>query len=160
MDNKLKFGDLLYRKKMVVEHAGVYLGNNSVLHNSPSNAIEITSLENYAQGKGIKVVSAKDRNAELIKGRAREAIKECTQYNLATNNCEHLVNFCTAGKKYSPQLRVGMVAGTIAAALSLKTGKGKPILMAAFGAAGGTLLWNSLKDYDYEIPAQKNSIAI
>uniref|UniRef100_UPI0018C34F61 NlpC/P60 family protein n=1 Tax=Vibrio anguillarum TaxID=55601 RepID=UPI0018C34F61 len=45
MKNKLNIGDLLYRSKLLVEHAGIYLGKGKVLHNSPSGNVEICALE-------------------------------------------------------------------------------------------------------------------
>ncbi|AZS25629.1 hypothetical protein DYL72_11820 [Vibrio anguillarum] len=56
MKNKLNIGDLLYRSKLLVEHAGIYLGKGKVLHNSPSGNVEICALEEYANGKPVKVV--------------------------------------------------------------------------------------------------------
>ncbi|WP_417552758.1 NlpC/P60 family protein [Marinomonas fungiae] len=55
LDN-VRPGDLLYRTKGIVEHAGIYLGNKQVFHNSPDNDVEVVSFEQYAAGKEVKVI--------------------------------------------------------------------------------------------------------
>ncbi len=54
MNSNLSIGDLLYRSKLLVEHAGIYLGKGRVLHNSPDGNVEICTLEEYANGKPTK----------------------------------------------------------------------------------------------------------
>ncbi|WP_242010367.1 NlpC/P60 family protein [Vibrio mimicus] len=77
MKNKLNIGDLLYRSKLLVEHAGIYLGKGKVLHNSPSGNVEICALEEYANGKPVKVVLShlsEDKKNELL-NQAEQLIK-------------------------------------------------------------------------------------
>lgn len=153
MNSKLKIGYLLYRTKGLVEHAGVYLGNNTVLHNSPTGDVEIVEYEEYAQGKEVKVIITDNTNLALLKVRLSDIFQQDHSYSAASNNCEHIANFLVQGRKYSPQLRAAVISGAIMGLLSCKSGKGNPLLMACLGAAGGTLLSNSLRKYDQKIPA-------
>jgi hypothetical protein len=57
MKNKLDIGDLLHRSNLFVEYAGIYLGNEQVLHNSPDGMIEICTLKQYANGKPLSKVA-------------------------------------------------------------------------------------------------------
>lgn len=153
MDTKLKIGYLLYRTKGLVEHAAVYLGNNTVLHNSPSGDVEIISYEEYAQDKTVKVIVTDSHNLALLEARLESIIQQDGSYNAASNNCEHIANFLIKGRKYSPQLRAAIISATVMGFLSWKSGKGNPLLMACLGAAGGTVLSNALRKYDQKIPA-------
>ncbi|MBF4260020.1 NlpC/P60 family protein, partial [Vibrio anguillarum] len=82
MKNKLNIGDLLYRSKLLVEHAGIYLGKGKVLHNSPSGNVEICALEEYANGKLVKVVLShlsEDKKNKLF-NQAEQLIKKARKY--------------------------------------------------------------------------------
>ncbi|MBF4333013.1 hypothetical protein EAY29_22585, partial [Vibrio anguillarum] len=88
MKNKLNIGDLLYRSKLLVEHAGIYLGKGKVLHNSPSGNVEICALEEYANGKPVKVVLShlsEDKKNKLF-NQAEQLIKKARKYRVLDNN--------------------------------------------------------------------------
>ncbi len=105
MKSKLSIGDLLYRSKLIVEHAGIYLGKGRVLHNSPDGNVETCSLEEYANGQPIKVVLShlsEEKKNELFND-AVQLIKKAKKYGLLANNCEHLASTLLHGKPSSKQ---------------------------------------------------------
>ncbi|MFA1559712.1 hypothetical protein GNP82_10775 [Aliivibrio fischeri] len=120
MKNKLNIGDLLYRSKLLVEHAGIYLGKGQVLHNSPDSNVEICALKEYANGKPVKVVLShlsEEQKNELFY-QAEQLIKKAKKYGLLANNCEHLASTVLHGKPSSEQLQaagLGAVAGLLIA---------------------------------------------
>lgn len=120
MKNKLNIGDLLYRSKLLVEHSGIYLGKGKVLHNSPSGNVEICALEEYANGKPVKVVLShlsEDKKNELL-NQAEQLIKKARKYGVLNNNCEHLASTVLHDKPSSEQLQgasLGAVAGLLLA---------------------------------------------
>ena len=48
-------GDILSRRKGVVMHRGVALGNGQVLHNTPSRGEHISSVEEFRAGQRLHV---------------------------------------------------------------------------------------------------------
>ncbi|MGB0664265.1 MAG: NlpC/P60 family protein [Pontibacterium sp.] len=157
MNTKLEMGYLLYRTKGVVQHAAVYLGNHKVLHNSPSGGVEIISYEEYAQDKEVKVVKTDHLNCEALKARLVLIFEQDLTYSKYLNNCEHIATLLIEGRKYSPQLRAAIISAILVGGLSLKTGKGNPLLLAGVGAIAGLFLVNTLREYDATIPAIKNA---
>ncbi|RBO82661.1 lecithin retinol acyltransferase family protein [Marinomonas aquiplantarum] len=152
MDSKIKPGDKLYRSKSIVEHSGVYLGNNQVVHNSPSNHTEVVGLEEFADGKAVKVISNQHTDVGELNARVQTLLSKETKYQLFSNNCEQVSSFLLTGKKYSPQIAatgVGFVGGFAGAYIS----GGKPNIKSAlmFGALGaliGCLVSNATREYD------------
>jgi len=117
-------GDVLSRRKGLVMHKGVALGNGRVLHNTPFHGEHICSEAEFRAGKRMYVQSADaparhramrharahDRHAGAAFGAADRG------YNLLTNNCEHTVTRATTGRAHSPQLRSWVAGTTLAVA--------------------------------------------
>ena len=75
MNTNIKPGFLLYRSKVFVEHAGVYLGRNNVFHYSPSGEVGIITFAQYAGGKVVKVIETEDYDNALLVQRLRVILR-------------------------------------------------------------------------------------
>ena len=102
-------GDTISRRKGLVMHQGVALGDGRVLHNIPGRGEHISSEAEFSRGRKISVL--KRSRAEREQALASAASWRASRgYSLFTNNCEHTVNRASTGRAKSPQLR-GWVAG-------------------------------------------------
>ena len=96
-------------------HYGVYVGNNQVIQyrgkdDSFFNADIIrTSLQEFANGCATYIEPPKrssNVDDEKTAAKAEELLgRGLNQYNLITNNCEHIANYCRYGYKMSGQIR-------------------------------------------------------
>ena len=150
--HSFKVGDILYRSKLLVQHAGVVVGDNAVLHNSPSG-VEICSLAKYGEGKVIKVISTNlpERDKEKFIKRALELVQKGKKYQLFNFNCEHLVSSIKDLKPTSSQVTGAAIGSIIAGLYSLSQGSNKTITAMGIGAIGGLLITNFYRKYDYKI---------
>ena len=125
-------GELLRRRKGPVMHTGVSLGDGRVLHNTPGRGEHVSTLEEFAKGKTIRV----SPGAADARARIQTLDEDDLQrpYNLFVNNCEHTASRVTAGQPSSPQLKKIAVEALIGAALLLLLRR--PLL--AFGARLGS----------------------
>ncbi|KUI97518.1 lecithin retinol acyltransferase family protein [Vibrio sp. MEBiC08052] len=150
MKNKLSIGDLLYRSKLFVEHAGIYLDKGRVLHNSPDSNVEICALEEYANGKPIKVVLShlsEEKKNELF-NQAEHLIKKAKKYGVWDNNCEHVASSLLYGKPSSEQLQ-GASLGAIAGLLLAQCHQSKnSLLFILAGGLIGCMAINAARKYD------------
>ncbi|ASW80404.1 lecithin retinol acyltransferase family protein [Vibrio anguillarum] len=150
MKNKLNIGDLLYRSKLLVEHAGIYLGKGKVLHNSPSGNVEICALEEYANGKPVKVVLShlsEDKKNKLF-NQAEQLIKKARKYRVLDNNCEHLASTVLHDKPSSEQLQ-GASLGAVAGLLLAHCNQSKnSLLYILAGGLIGCMAVNAARKYD------------
>lgn len=150
MKNKLSIGDLLYRSKQLVEHAGIYLGKGLVLHNSPDGNVDICALEEYANGKPVKVVLShlsKEKQSDLF-NQAKLLIKKGKKYGVLDNNCEHLASSLLYGKPSSEQLQgagLGAVAGLLLAHCNHSKNS---LLYVLAGGLIGCMAVNAARKYD------------
>jgi len=113
-------GDILSRRKGLVMHRGVALGDGRVLHNTPFRGEHICSEAEFSAGHRLYVTRL-DRAA-----RQRAVLHARTDalgrsYNLLGNNCEHTVARAIGAEVESPQLRAwlgGLAAGAALLALT------------------------------------------
>lgn len=121
-------GDHLISPRTGYDHHGLYIGNRKVIHYSglsdifDKGGIKITSIDEFIQGNGCSVKShfAAFYDAEDRVARAYSKLGE-DSYNLAFNNCEHFVNWCFYGVKYSSQV-AKIALGTAAMVLIVLQG--------------------------------------
>ncbi len=151
MYSKLKSGDLLHRSKGIVQHAGVYLGNELVLHNQPGKGANITSYHDYAEGKEVNVTSAYGADIQQIASRLKDIIENDNQYQFLTNNCEHIAYHLIHGKKLSPQLQGAMLGMAISKKIASRIKNSNLLLWLAGGALFGLVFNNLTQKYDYTI---------
>ncbi|MEM7079729.1 MAG: hypothetical protein AAF513_13995 [Pseudomonadota bacterium] len=127
-------GDIVSRRKGLVMHRGISLGDGRVLHNTPFRGEHICSEHEFRAGKSMYVtgVDLDERRRAL-----RALDGERRRYNLLTNNCEHTVSRATSGRARSPQLRSWVVGAGLAAATFALTRH--PLASAAAYAMGRKL---------------------
>ncbi|WP_269799017.1 lecithin retinol acyltransferase family protein [Vibrio sp. HA2012] len=150
MNSNLSIGDLLYRSKLLVEHAGIYLGKGRVLHNSPDGNVEICALEEYANGKPIKVVLSHlcEKKKNELFHQVEQLIKKARKYGVLDNNCEHLASTVLHGKPSSEQLQ-GAGLGAVAGLLFAHCNQSKnSLLYILAGGLIGCMTVNAARKYD------------
>jgi len=126
-------GDVLSRRKGLVMHRGIALGDGRVLHNTPGRGEHISSEREFANGQRVRVESASyaERQRALAHAAYVEQRHSPRAYNLFGNNCEHTVHRANSGDARSPQLR-GWVAGVGLAAVALVVTRHPGIAAAGF----------------------------
>ncbi len=109
-------GDIVSRRKGLVMHRGISLGDGRVLHNTPFRGEHICSEEEFRAGKRLYVSNTDADMRRRALQRAHLHAGEGRGYNLLTNNCEHTVSRATTGRSHSPQLKSWIIGGGMAAA--------------------------------------------
>lgn len=150
MHSKLKPGDLLYRSKGIVQHAGIYLGNGLILHNQPGKGVNITNYDDFANGQTVNVTST-ETDTKHLANRITEIVGNDRRYKLLSNNCEHLAHYLLHGKKSSSQLSCATLGAGIFGLIGYSTNRGNLLLWLATGALAGVFFANLTQEYDYKI---------
>ncbi|TBW48514.1 hypothetical protein EZI54_21210 [Marinobacter halodurans] len=153
--SSLKVGDLLYRVKGIVEHAGVYLGAGRVLHIRPGGPAVAVPFSDYSEGKSVSVrrLPLPARVKEGFEKRLAEVIQNSASYRLFSNNCEHVAYYLTVGERISPQLQAALGIG-LAGGLLLSQGKLSNFMVAAgVAGVGALLLSNANRQCEFVIEA-------
>ena len=129
---RARAGDILSRRKGLVMHKGVALGDGRVLHNTPFRGEHVSSEHDFRAGRRLYV----ERVDDVSRARAlrRAELNRSRPYNLLTNNCEHTVSRVTDGRARSPQLRGWVLGAGLAAATFALTRH--PVAAAAAYAVG------------------------
>lgn len=123
-------GDVLLRWKEGVWHLGIYMGNGSVLHNSPGAGERATSYAEYADGKQVKAWQPDSTKRAEIMERAWQIIRNPRDYKHLTRNCEHTVYEAIEGKAKSPTVTAVLWVVGIGTAIYLTARYGKQIAKA------------------------------
>ena len=126
-------GDVLSRRKGLVMHRGIALGDGRVLHNTPFRGEHISSEAEFRAGQRMYVTRL-DRAQRQRALRHAEMEAGLRPYSLVSNNCEHTVSRAIHGEAESPQLRAwvgGLAAGITLFALTRHAG----VAAAGFAAA-------------------------
>lgn len=153
MKKKIKIGDILYRSKGTVEHAGAYFGDGKVIHNSPDGNVQTCSIDQFSDGKLMKVKSSDlslTQESEFLQ-RAKQALTKTNTYNPFIFNCEHLVSEILDGVRSSPQIKGTVVGGTVGTLIAVSTNSKHSWCFALAGALIGCSLVNSQRKYDHVI---------
>ena len=127
----LMTGDVVARRKGPVMHKGVVLADGRILHNTPSRGEHVSTLEEFAAGRTVKVVRRACARSSARAHWARP--REDGRYNVFTNNCEHTASRVAHGRPGSPQLR-GWIAGIGMATLAFAVTRHPGASAAAFAA--------------------------
>lgn len=97
-------GTLLGIRGIFITHVGVYIGNDMVLHNHKRNDVEIVSLQEFSNGRGIVVLESGVDDAYGFLVRLHQETLYSRSYNLVTYNCEHMASLVRLGEAHSTQL--------------------------------------------------------
>lgn len=90
------------------EHHALYIGNERVIHYA-DGVIKCDSLATFSQNADFEI-----RHYTQTKYSSLQAIQRAfskmgeKEYDLVFNNCEHFVNWCLNGEKYSIQAKIGL----------------------------------------------------
>ncbi|MFT4929706.1 MAG: cell wall-associated NlpC family hydrolase [Phenylobacterium sp.] len=134
----LTIGDLLYRRKMLVMHVGIYLGNNLILHNTPGHGEHQTDFDTFANDKAVFVKPTGLQPDEIIR-KAQQILDDPGRYKLFNNNCEHTANTVLEDNPTSHQLSEITVWALIGGAFGKSVGKKSMYIGGFIGALGGLL---------------------
>jgi len=142
MKDTLKIGSMLFRKKGILEHVGIYLGCGRVLHTVPETGVAIVDIDEFGAGQKVRVQNTNEVDQETLTNRLFEILKSDQKYSLTKLNCQHLAHFMLTGIKRSPQLQAAFTSGLLGLIISLNNGK-NPILYSGLGALMGCLLYKT-----------------
>ena len=94
-------GDTLSRKSGPVTHYGTAVDEYRVLDIVPGGPPRIVTVEQFADGKPVRLQRLHPDDRPAVLTRARQVAESHSPYNLVAFNCEHLKNFIRSGKPYS-----------------------------------------------------------
>jgi NC domain. len=98
-----KLADHLVVQRFGYLHHGIYVDRDTVIHFSDWY-VKLDSLNNF---KGESTLNIKDTpltySPEEAVSRAHSKLGD-SSYNVFSNNCEHFVNWCRSGSKYSDSI--------------------------------------------------------
>lgn len=115
-------GDLLLRPKClgIVQHEGVVIGPNAVLHNTPDKGEHVSTVHEFADGKPMQVHPAAAPPAMLL-SRAQQVLCRPRRYDPLARNCQHTASELLSGRATSAWVQVLallLVAAVAALAIS------------------------------------------
>jgi len=103
-------GDVLKRRKGIFTHKGIYLGNGRVMHSLPARGVHLTSCAEFAAGHTIRIRHLSEEQRRRILERLDTELSCGRNYDVLTNNCQHVVNRLRRGVSFSEELLLGVFA--------------------------------------------------
>jgi hypothetical protein len=95
-------GDLLFRPKLgFIDHVGVGIGLNKVLHNLPGKGEHVSTIAEFGSGQPI-TVRPTGADPVAVAARARRSLANPKRYHLLFRNCQHTVSEILYGVAKSP----------------------------------------------------------
>ncbi len=137
MTTRYRAGDIVLRRKGLVTHKGIALGDGRVLHNTPFRGEHITSEAEFRDGKRLRV-ARQDAASRARALRYARSDRRAHGYHLLRNNCEHTVNRASRGRSESEQLQ-GWLVGLGAAAVTFALTRHPGGAVAAYAAGRGVI---------------------
>lgn len=136
--DELSIGDQLFRRKGIVMHVGIYIGNQLILHNTPNKGEHSVDFDTFANGK---TVYARPTNMlpYRVVAKAQQLLASPAKYQLFKRNCEHTASAVTKELPQSAQLQEIEAWALIGGALGKSVGKKTMYIGGAIGAIGGLL---------------------
>ena len=125
MRSRYLAGDIVTRRKGLVMHKGIALGDGRILHNTPFHGEHICSEQDFLRGNKLGVINLDHEERQRALNHAKNLDSSARSYNLLRNNCEHTVTRATSGRATSPQLKswvLGVGVAAIAFALTRHPG--------------------------------------
>ena len=139
--SELTIGDQLFRRKGMVMHVGIYIGNQLILHNTPSTAIDLDTpvdFDTFANGKTVYARPSKMLPYQVV-AKAQALLATPAKYRLFSRNCEHTANAIVKGLPQSAQLEEIEAWALIGGAFGKSFGHKAMYIGGAIGAIGGLL---------------------
>jgi len=143
----INIGDLLYRSKGFVQHVGIYLGNNTVIHNSPDGDIQEVSFECFAENKDVKVEKVELESISVLTNQLEIMRYSTEKYSVMNNNCEQFARKLIGMRPTSPQV-TAVVAGAVLGALVSVVAEKSPLWSILIGGTLALAIANTNKKYD------------
>lgn len=136
--DELTVGDLLYRRKSLVMHVGIYLGKGLVLHNTPKHGEHQVDFAEFAHGK---TVFAKTTGLapDEVQRKAQQLLSAPADYQLFKHNCEHTANTLLEDDAISHQFTEIQTWALIGGALGKSIGKKSMYIGGFIGALSGLI---------------------
>jgi len=110
MNSTLNIGDYLIRQKFLglVNHVGVFAGNNSVLQNTRDKGEHLATVQEFADGNPVQVVHTGAQPLKVLP-KIAQILSRPRKYDLFGRNCEHTATEATEGRARSPQLWIAII---------------------------------------------------
>jgi hypothetical protein len=126
-----KLGQVLVIQYTGFKHYGIYVGENTVIHNSKKyQRVEEIDLASFADNRNIELSSIAAKNPALAAQNARKYLG--IPYSLFSENCEHFVRTTCGLVKESTQVQKYLISA-IGIGVLLKSDNS--VVQAAGGAA-------------------------
>jgi len=118
--NTLAIGDLVMRPKLlgIIQHIGVIVGLNSVLHNTPEKGEHLSSLQEFAGGETVWGTRVGAEPVSVL-SRVQKILTSPRAYDALNRNCEHTASEVTTGKATSSTVTWIAIAFLVGVALWL-----------------------------------------
>jgi hypothetical protein len=99
----LSIGTLLLRPKFfgIVQHEGVVVGYNAVLHNTPDKGEHVSTLNEFAAGAPVEAQITEADPVQLVT-RVQQLLSKPQDYDLLRRNCQHTASQLIRGAAKSP----------------------------------------------------------
>ena len=115
-------GDIVSRRKGLVMHRGIVLGDGQVLHNTPLQGEHVSSISEFSRGRKVTPHAlSKQQRDRILRRVDSQDDNSNRRYNLFTHNCEHTVTHASTEKPRSPQLGSWLVGAGVAATVLVLT---------------------------------------
>ena len=124
----IPLGSVIYTKRPLYKHYGVYIGGGRVVHfaakkgyetNAKEAFIQETTIENFLKGDELfveKEICGSFSAAEVVARAKGEVGRQKGEYSLVFNNCEHFAHWSKYGKKKSAQVEVAVAVAIVSTA--------------------------------------------
>src|SRR5690554_3012370 len=99
-----QIGTKLGIRELLYTHVGTYYGSGMVLHHHWKNGTEIISLEEFRNGKTIRILSQGVEDVHAFLSRVQEVLTSRRTYDFLFYNCEHVASYVREGIAKSPQV--------------------------------------------------------
>jgi hypothetical protein len=99
-----------------VQHEGVVVGYNAVLHNTPGKGEHVSTLKEFADGKPVQAQATGADPAQVVV-RSRQLLFKPKQYDLLGRNCQHTTSGIIQGIARSPWVIGGAIILAVVAGI-------------------------------------------
>jgi hypothetical protein len=111
----LNVGDILTRPKLqgLIEHCGVVIGHDAVLHNTPERGEHLTSVREFSASQPMQVRPT-GINPQIVSARSYKILANPKRYDAVNRNCQHTVSEVVCGIAKSPLVLAAILIAIIA----------------------------------------------